>query len=185
MNDARAITGSLVDVRNVNTHKCVRLIIDVPAENALKVISAFGWATMVNPVPVAVARLQGPRPQEGFVGDDIAHDLAEIPLSGGKCSKGTGAAGVEGSIPSRSTKSWDEILPSQQAGILCSDHKFWKFVSERDDCIKYIESTEDCATWVRQYCGINSRANITRNHPCWTKWRELVVDYRLWERAVV
>lgn len=63
------IDGSLVDVRNVNQHKCVRLVVDVPAERAREVIDAFGWPTMVNPVPVAIARLteqasQAPRPAE-------------------------------------------------------------------------------------------------------------------------
>lgn len=58
MTDAAIIAGALVDMKNVSTHKCMRLIIDVPAENALKVIAAFGWPTMVNPVSVAVARLR-------------------------------------------------------------------------------------------------------------------------------
>lgn len=50
--------ASLVDVRNVNAHKCVRLEIHVPAEQAAKVMEAFGWPTMAEPVPVAIARLE-------------------------------------------------------------------------------------------------------------------------------
>jgi hypothetical protein len=57
MTKPAVIDGSLVDVRNVNQHKCVRLIVDVPAERAREVIDAFGWPTMVNPVSVAIARL--------------------------------------------------------------------------------------------------------------------------------
>ena len=48
---------SLVDVRNVSSHKCVRLEIHVPAEQAGTVMAAFGWPTMAEPVPVALARL--------------------------------------------------------------------------------------------------------------------------------
>ena len=44
---AAAITAMLVDVRNVNAHKCVRLEIHVPAEQAGAVMAAFGWPTMV------------------------------------------------------------------------------------------------------------------------------------------
>ena len=58
MTDKAIIQGSLVDVRNVNQHKCVRMLIDVPAELAPRVMEAFGWPTMASPVPVAIARLQ-------------------------------------------------------------------------------------------------------------------------------
>lgn len=57
MSDKAAITASLVDVRNIAAHKCVRLELHVPAEQAPLVMQAFGWPTMVDPVPVAVARL--------------------------------------------------------------------------------------------------------------------------------
>ena len=57
MNDAAVIGGSLVDVKNFNTDKSVRLVIDVPAELALRVIEIFGWPTRADPIPVAVARL--------------------------------------------------------------------------------------------------------------------------------
>lgn len=63
MTDRAVIQGSLVDVRNVNQHKCVRMLIDVPAEYAPKVMEAFGWPTMANPIPVAIAHLQEPSKQ--------------------------------------------------------------------------------------------------------------------------
>lgn len=53
-----AITAQLVDVRNVAAHKSVRLELHVPAEQAGLVMAAFGWPTMADPVPVALARLQ-------------------------------------------------------------------------------------------------------------------------------
>ena len=57
MNKPAAIMGSLVDARNVATHKCLRLVIDVPAEQAEHIISVLGWPTQVNPIPVAVGRV--------------------------------------------------------------------------------------------------------------------------------
>lgn len=81
-------------------------------------------------------------------------------------------------------KSWEEIMPSQQAGILCSEPHFWMFLNGIGAI--NIETTDDCATWVRQYLKVNSRADITPRSPvAMSRWRELVVDYRLWERAVV
>jgi len=52
-----AIMASLVDVRNIAAHRCVRLEIHVPVEQAALVMQAFGWPTMADPVPVAIARL--------------------------------------------------------------------------------------------------------------------------------
>lgn len=59
-----AISASLVDVRNVAQHKCVRLEIHVPVEQAALVMQAFGWPTMADPVPVAIARLDPEKAQE-------------------------------------------------------------------------------------------------------------------------
>lgn len=53
-----AIAGSLVNMRNVGTHKSVALTIHVPEELAQQVIEAFGWPTAASPVAVALARLQ-------------------------------------------------------------------------------------------------------------------------------
>jgi hypothetical protein len=54
-----AIFGSLVDLKNVNAHKSIRLTIDIPAEQAAEVVAIFGWPTMAAPVPVALARMVG------------------------------------------------------------------------------------------------------------------------------
>lgn len=57
MSKLAAIEGQLVSIKNVSTHKSACLVIHVPEEYALKVIEAFGWPTMVAPVPVAIAKL--------------------------------------------------------------------------------------------------------------------------------
>ncbi len=95
-----AIDGNLVDVKNVNTHKCVRLVIDVPAERAASIIAVFGWPTMVDPVPVAVARLVVP---------DNVVQIAARP---------------------RGERSWSDMSLAQQAGIRCNEPAFWTFLRE-------------------------------------------------------
>jgi hypothetical protein len=52
-----AVYGSLVDLKNVNSHKSIRLTVDIPAERAAEVIGMFGWPTMADPVPVALAKM--------------------------------------------------------------------------------------------------------------------------------
>lgn len=66
MDQPAAISGSLVDVRNVGTHKSVRLTIHVPEEYAMRVFDAFGWPTGAKPVAVAVARLVEPSTDKPF-----------------------------------------------------------------------------------------------------------------------
>lgn len=63
MNEA-VFSGSLVNLKNVATHKSVALTIEVPEEYAAALIAAFGWPTRVRPVPVAIARLAGEAVQE-------------------------------------------------------------------------------------------------------------------------
>jgi hypothetical protein len=100
MSKPAAIAGSLVDAKNVNTHKCVRLSIDVPAELAAQVFAAFGWPTMADPVPVAIARLVDPKAATGQP------------------------------EPKEGRKKWDELPPAQQAAIRCGEPEFRRFLVE-------------------------------------------------------
>lgn len=120
MASACAITGSLVNMRNVGTHKSVALTIHVPEELAHKVIEAFGWPTAASPVAVALARLQ------------------------------TAKSEPEVTKPHRRM---NELPLPQQAGILCGDERFAKFVKERFD-------HDDPIEFVRTHCSVSSRSLI-------------------------
>ena len=58
MTKPAAISAQLVDVRNIGMHKCIKLTLHVPAEQAPEIMAAFGWPTATDPVPVALARLE-------------------------------------------------------------------------------------------------------------------------------
>ena len=94
-----AIMASLVDVRNISAHKCVRLEVHVPAEQAGAVLAAFGWPTMADPVPVAIARL-------------VPEKAASEPRKGEETPK----------------RAWSDLPPAQQAGIRCNEPAFWRFL---------------------------------------------------------
>jgi hypothetical protein len=49
MTDPAVFQGSLVDLKNVGTHKSVRLIVEVPEEYGEAIVRAFGWPTRVKP----------------------------------------------------------------------------------------------------------------------------------------
>jgi len=72
-------------------------------------------------------------------------------------------------------RSWHELAPAQQAGILCNDPSFRQFLERTTD---YTHA--DHALMVRQICGVESRADIRPGTPATDKWRKLVSDYRGW-----
>lgn len=81
-----AISGSLVNAKNVNVHKSVRLEIDVPAEYAAEIFKVFGWPTMAAPVPVAIARLNGvPKEQPPQKQDRQWHEISPAEQAGMRC----------------------------------------------------------------------------------------------------
>jgi hypothetical protein len=161
MTDAAIISGSLVDVRNVGTHKSVKLTIHVPEEHAMRVVAAFGWPTGVNPVSVAIARM--------------TEASAKQPLPSPTVSR-IGAGEAE-------RRKFETLLPAQQAGILCNEVAFHRFLQEKfylswmrcDD----FNDQRRSANVIREICEVDSRADITRDNALWSA---LVLAYRLWQR---
>lgn len=161
MDKPAAIRAQLVDIRNIGHDKCVKLTLHVPAEQAPLVLEAFGWPTAVDPVPVALARLDEtkesaaqPRPSDS--------DDASLTKTGRAHSK-----------------SWHEISPAQQAGILCREPSFQRFLAERVPKLQ----TCDPASVVRALCGVQSRSELNTNSEAAMKWKGLVLDYRGWMRS--
>jgi hypothetical protein len=82
-------------------------------------------------------------------------------------------------VPDIEETKWDALGPVKQAGVLCSDESFWKFLTEKDfPCV----SASDAARIVRALCNVNSRAEMATNTAAATKWREIVENYRAWQR---
>ena len=107
MSAPAAISASLVDVRNVAQHKCVRLEIHVPAEQAGLVLAAFGWPTSVDPVPVAIARL------------DLSKAVSDAPEK-----------------PNSPPRNFADLPAPQQAALRCNDPNFQKFLVSDGDAEK-------------------------------------------------
>lgn len=160
MNKPAAISASLVDVRNIAAHKCVRLEIHVPAEQASLVLEAFGWPTAVDPVPVAIARLALVNPASE---PRNAPDKASAPR-----------------------EKWKTLKLSAQAAIRCDDTEFRSFLAER----RYgrgmnVPLTPDAAAeYVREICGVTSRSEISYDDKSGAEWRELDQAYLERRRAI-
>ena len=82
----------------------------------------------------------------------------------------------------RPRKSWDEIDGSQQAGILCADKAFQKFIAEL--VFPIINPNEIHAKrCVHEYCRVASRSELKVGTGALERWRDLVERYRTWQLA--
>jgi hypothetical protein len=162
MSDLAAIQAQLVDIRNVGTHKSLKLTLHVPEEYALKAIEAFGWPTGANPVPVALARLN----LEKEVVRPDRHDPA--------ADKSPGRA---------EPRTFDSLPLPQQAGILCQEGGFRAFLNEEFNYA--CETADDAAEAVRERCNIASRSELGRNKKAAERFIELREQYQAWRMVVV
>jgi hypothetical protein len=147
-----AVMGSLVNLKNVATHKSLALTIHVPAEAAQAVLAAFGWPTMVDPVPVAIARLK----ESASLTKTSPEDEPEEP-----------------SPPTR-LRHWPEMTLAQQTGVIRNEPDFWVFASVRN--------ADAARDFIREKCGVFSCANIVTGTEAAAKWAALQVRYGNWLR---
>lgn len=173
MTKPAAIAAQLVDVRNVSTHKCIRMIVEVPAEQAMAVIAAFGWPTGVDPVPVAIARLDlsNTRLNEGVT---VAPDLP-VEAAG---SAQANPCGEKQDRPHTPRKVAPDKRMAQRAGRLCADTVFQQFLLERGSILSKCEP--EAAEFIRQYCGVVSRAELIPGEPAATVWTHLHSEFEAW-----
>jgi hypothetical protein len=63
-----------------------------------------------------------------------------------------------------------ELSRTRQAGILCSDVKFQKWLG--------VETSTDAADKVRIICGVSSRCSLSSSGTVASKWDSLIFNYR-------
>ncbi len=163
-----AILGSLVDMKNVAVHKSVRLIIDIPAEQAEMVIKMFGWPTQVNPVPVAVARMNP---------EIVAEAATPLPTSAATAERPPTRGFSAEPKPRKGTLAWQAIR-------LCRDPVFHAFLRETNRSSARTE--QDAAEYVRRYCGVTSRGKIDDifdSANLWSVLKDNFDDWRLRDKV--
>ncbi len=192
MTKPAAITAELVDVRNVGMHKCIKLTLHVPAERAAEVIAAFGWATAVDPVPVALARLDtgGPVPSEATIIDPVPVVLA-------KWREGLGAGGPvpreavsdpdRPDAPPPATKPRPAVAPekrmTQRAAIMCNDPAFQNWLKHTNSSWRIMTDGTDeerAAAIVRARCKVRSRTEIQPGTEAARAWDQMLSEYTIW-----
>ena len=76
-------------------------------------------------------------------------------------------------------RSFNQLKPSQQAGILCGQGDFRTFVLERGAHFEP-QSPEDA---VRCLCEVTSRAELDTNSMAATLWQSLRSEFEVWKRV--
>jgi hypothetical protein len=187
-----AITGSLVDLKNIAVHKCVRLSIDVPAELAQRVIASFGWPTGQNPVPVAIARIDTEAVEQRTIEGVVVEipiqtpppDRSAVPARGaedggseGEEIGGGGCLHVSRPPPAPKRK-WNELPPAQQAAIRCGEPEFWRFLASKGREPDPL-SAEGADLALKELLCIDSKTRLNE----WpSAWHSVEDEYWAWQR---
>jgi phage recombination protein Bet len=74
---------------------------------------------------------------------------------------------------------WEKLGPVKQAGTLCGDEGFWRYLSTKG---APIGNADQAADYVRIACRVASRRELATNEAAAKLWRALVADYRAWQR---
>lgn len=167
MTDAAIISGSLVDVRNVGTHKSIKLTIHIPEEHATRVVAAFGWPTGVNPIAVAIARLTDPEPQR-------ASSVAESPRPD--------HPGIPAGADAPERRKFASLPYAQQAALRCNDPIYWAFLREMCGLAgSRVHGAETAKFAIYEICQVGTRANIAPDTEAETHWLELEKWFDAWK----
>jgi hypothetical protein len=86
-----------------------------------------------------------------------------------------------GTWPHSDIRSWHTIPRPQQAGILCTDGGFRKYLSHFLGFPGSPVSEAEAADLVRQVCGVASRAELDGDQVAAFRWWLLQKDYRRWD----
>lgn len=95
---------------------------------------------------------------------------------------GAPAQSAPAEVPKERRK-WDELSIAQQAGIMCNEKGFQRYISESLNKRPDEVDTDAAATYVRTLCGVNSRAHIEGNETAERKFRALRISYDNWLRV--
>ncbi len=146
-----AFSAVYSDWKLIKTRACVQIVLEVPLEASGQAYDALGGMPNAGKeIWCAVARLKPEQLDAPQVANNKAHQKA--------------------------SRQFHELKPVEQAGILCNEESFWRFLS--DWALEGpVRDAEHAAGIVRLHCGVKSRKDLTADSK---EWRALVSDYRAW-----
>ncbi len=149
-----AFRATYADFKLIKTRGVVSVSFELPVEQAQAALDVLGGMPIAaTEVWCAVARLETKTPLTAPNPETSAH----------------------------SKQAFRDMRMVNQAGILCDDVAFRKFLAENFK--RDITSADDAAAYVREYCGVKSRSDIRPRCFSGNRWTRLVDEYRTWMHA--
>ena len=81
----------------------------------------------------------------------------------------------------KESRKWEDLKPSQQAGIRCNEQAFSRFLMESYGPREFID--EDPALFVRDYCSIESRSELDSDEDARAAWSLLEHNFQVWRNT--
>lgn len=175
---AAAFKACYAEWKVIKTRATVQLVFELPIERADEAYQALGGMPIAaHEVWCGIARLdpskEQPLPPPPAEAAPRPALTAPQPLPVGE---------------NKQKRSFEDMAPSQQAGMLSQDLSFQRFLAEEyhDQWIgvgwedgERIAPAIRAGVLVRTLCKVNSRAEIRSDN---AEWSALVLAYRLWQR---
>lgn len=159
-----AFSAEYSDWKLIRGRKVVQIVFEVPIEGAGQVHDVLGGMPDASKsVWCAIARL---KPESEVMPDS--------PLSG---PNKTPPNPVADNAPGWAKKY------AQEAGRLCNDPVFQKFLTEQHGGSPAVLTADEAAGFVRNYCGIKSRSEIVPGTEGFEIWNRLTADFEFWKRT--
>jgi hypothetical protein len=122
--------------------------------------------------------------------DEAYQVLGGMPIAASEKWFGIARLDLTKAAAEKTKRSFNDLPGPQQAGILCNEPAFCKFLRERDPKLWFryacypgrqqLEDPDTAAAVVRELCNVNSRAEITSKN---VEWSTLLLSYRVWQKA--
>lgn len=164
MSDARAIKATFSTWRPVNGRKVLQLVFEVPIEQQGEVLTMLGapddkWCAiaLLNTKPLEDSRGGAPQSSSPLTVPRPQADKARI--------------------SPKPKRAFSDLPLSQQAALRCNDSDFFRFMTESFPT--YSEGMA-LADFVRNYCGVDSRSELSTNAKAAAKWEELESMYQIY-----
>jgi len=171
MTKPSAFSATYSDWKLIRSRSVVQVVFEVPLEMADQAYSALGgMPSQGETVWCGIARLKAP------VGDDERPVEKEVMPHGHSDARPRSETNAAGGAK----RSWHDISPAQQAGILCNEESFVTFI--REEYIVNAQTPEDAAKAIRHLCGVRSRKDISAATRSGAAWATIVSRYRAWMR---
>jgi hypothetical protein len=153
-----AFQGSYTDIRFVKTRKVCQITVELPIEAGAAFIAAFGTPNPATDCPVALARI----------------DLSAKPAK-------AISAPEQSNVEPIKRRKFADLRPSTQAGIVCGEAAFSKYMEEQHPDSRGFGRAE----FVRHICGVKSRTEFDTDPEAANRWRLLLSSYLTWRGVLV